>query len=298
MELRSKYQLPAYVYFLRFQPGRSNVRNIPPTAPPEISSGRESITPPELYRTYDEAAVLVGDCKTIDDSEKVLHRVKKLRSEVLDGLPSIWAWRKGKGLNRAILTTNPLVASQDLFPAQEVKEHVHSASVTPNGGQPLVAAPGQTVDPAVLTAGFEPVRPPDPLLKQMNAGPNSAFKCPGPYMIEVASFLGRSTTDLGDARFQNDGFLRQSPLAAAADKAEHLADSIGKCKSLPAGIQPYVYHDRTSSRVYLGAFQGPNDPGLKELASKLNLVSTELLERKMTQLPLAPASQLTPAPRP
>lgn len=301
MELRNQHGLPAYVYFLRFQPGHSNIRNVPPTAPPQVRSG-ENVVPPESFRSYDEAAVLVGDCKTIDDSEKVLHQVKKLRSAVLDGLPSIWTWRKGKGLTRAMLTTNPLVASQELFPAQERRAHIAAQA---RGGPGLVAAPGQTVDPSVLTAGFESAHEADPLLKQMNSGPNSVLQCPGPLVLEVATFMGRSTTDLKDPQFQNDSFLRQSPLAAAADKAEHLVSSIGRCKSVTGGYKAYVFHDRTASRVYLGPFQSPQDPRLLALLtpnasgmSQLNEVSMELLKRGFTQLPLAPASQLVPVPQP
>jgi hypothetical protein len=293
MELRGEHRLPAYVWYLRIQPGHSNIRNVPPTAPPPVRGG-ETVQAPEKYRSYDEAAVLVGDCKTIDESEDLLHKVKKVRSEVVDGLPSIWTWRKGKGLSRATLATNPLVPSQALFTAQG---RMPAGAVPGTPPAPVLAA-GATVDPSVLTANFQPVKKADPLLKQMNSGPRSAFNCPGPYTLQVAEFLGRSTVDPNDQRLTNDSFLKQGPLAAAADEAERLADNLAKLKSLDRRYQAFVYHDRTSSRVYLGSFQGPNDPGLKELASKLNVVSTELLERKMTQLPLAPASQLTPAPRP
>ena len=70
--------------------------------------------------------------------------------------PSIWAWRKGKGLSRAMLTTNPLVATQQLFSAQGDSQH-------------LIVKPGQAVDPSVLIAGFEkvqkPADPPPPVVK-------------------------------------------------------------------------------------------------------------------------------------
>jgi hypothetical protein len=293
IELRNTHRLPAYVWYLRIQPGHSNIRNVPPTAPAPVRGG-ETVQAPEKYRSYDEAAVLVGDCKTIDESEDLLHRVKKVRSAVVDGLPSIWTWRKGKGLSRATLTTNPLVPNQSLFTAQDRMPAGRAPGAPP---APVLAA-GTAVDPSVLTASFQPVRKPDPLVKQMNSGPRSAFQCPGPYTLQVAEFLGRSTVDPNDQRLTNDSFLKQGPLAAAADEAERLAESLTKLKSLDRRYQPYVFHDRTSSRVYLGSFQGPNDPGLKDLASKLNAVSTELLERKMTQLPLAPSGQLTPAPRP
>lgn len=303
MELRSKYRLPAYVYYLRFQPGRSNIRGVPPTAAPAARDG-ESVQAPERYRSYDEAAVLVGDCKTIADSEKLLHQVKKLHSDVLDGLPSIWKWRARGVLCRAMLTTNPLVASQELFPDanrdRAAAGHVHPPHLAQ---APAAAQPGQVIDPGVLTAGFQAARKPDPLLKQMNSGPRSLYHCPGPFVLEVAAFLGRTTTDPNDPRFQAEGSLRQSPLGAAADQAEHLAESLGQCKSLPADVKAYAFHDRTSSRVYLGPFQSPEDPKLKQLlaprpdgVSPLNEVSMELLRRDFTRMPLAPANSLMPVP--
>ena len=136
IELRNRIGCRLTSYFLRFQPGHSNIRDVPPTAAPPMRSG-EKVTAPERYRSYDEAAVLVGDCKTIDESEDVLKQVKKVRSTVVDGVPSIWTWRKGKGLSRAMLTTNPLVGSQELFPDQElVAGRAHAHARGPGRGRP------------------------------------------------------------------------------------------------------------------------------------------------------------------
>jgi hypothetical protein len=287
IELRSKHRLPAYVFSLRIHPGHGNIRNVPPTAPDEIQSD-ESVTPPARFRIYDEAAVLVGDCKSIDESEKVLHEVKKIHSDVVDGLPSIFAWRKGKGLSRATLTTNPMVPTQKLYSAQ-------------GDSHAMVVKPGQVVDPSILTAGFERAEKPDPLLKRMNASPNSVYKCPGPYTLQVAEFAGRTSIDPNDPLKRNDSLLRNGKLAAAADQAETLANSLTKLKTLDKRYKPYVFHDRYASRVYLGAFQSAADPSLKVLLEAIaarNGISDELLNRKFTELPLAPASELTPVPRP
>jgi hypothetical protein len=313
IELRQKYNLPAYVFFLRFQPGHSNIRGVPPTAAPEVQSG-EKITGPERYRMTDESCVLVGDCKTIDDSEKVLHQVKKLHSEVLDGVPSIWSWRKGKGLTRAHLTTNPLVASEDLFSAPGSSGHGHG-----RGGVAMQS--GQVVDPTALTAAIQSdpglsqaqfLAPnnvkietstlpsaravqTDPLLKQMNSGSYSLFKCTGANVLQVAEFSGRVSVG-PDPRIENPTFLQQGPLAKAADDAESLAQAIAKCKSLDRRFQPYVFHDRTSSRVFIGPVSGPDDPALPQLRQVVNALSNELVMKQYTQLPLAPARVPVPVP--
>lgn len=304
MELRSQYNLPAYVWYLRFQPGRSNIRNVPPTAPDYVRSG-ETVAAPERHRAYDEAAVLVGDCKTIDESEDVLHQVKKLHSAVLDGTPSIWNWKWRKGLNRAMLTTNPLRASQELMPSKDSGGHTIAHGYPGGGGVggPTIAMQdGQAVDPYVLTAGLENVHKEDKLIKQMNdpkVSGLSLYNCPGPYALQVAEFLGRSTTDQNDSRFLSNEFLAKSPLQGAAEDAERLAESLAKCQSLPKGYRPFVFHDRHASRVLIGPIHRPDDPNLVKVVEHLNLqVSNELVNRGFTQLPLTPANQLTPVPQP
>lgn len=300
MELRSQYGLPAYVWYLRFQPGRSNIRNVPPTAPDYVRSG-ETVAAPERYRAHDEAAVLVGDCKTIDESEDLLHQVKKLHSAVLDGTPSLWNFNWRKGLGRAMLTTNPLRANQELFPSKDSGGETIAYGVPGAGGGPPHLAAGEAVDPYLLTAGFQYKEKDDPLIHQMNdpkVSARSLFNCPGPYALQVAEFLGRSTTDQSDSRFLSRDFLEMSPLKAAAEEAERLAESLNKCQTLPKGLQAYVFHDRHASRVLLGPIHQPGDPNLVKMVEHLNTqVSNELVKRRFTQLPLTPASQLTPVPK-
>ncbi len=305
MELRSKHQLPAYVWWLRLQPGHSNIRNVPPTAPGYIQSG-ETVQGPERVRSYDEAAVLVGDCQTIDESEDLLHTVKKLDSEVLDGTPSLWNWKWRKDLHRAMLTTNPLRGSEELYPVKDVDGHTvaHGAPVPGAGipvhGSPMTAQAGQAIDPYVLTAGFQNKEKSDPLVKRMNnprANARSLYNCTGPYALQVAEFFGRATTNQNDPRFLGEDMLKRSPLAVAGEEAERLAESLAKCKSLPPGLKPFVFHDRAASRVFIGPFQRPDDPNIPAIINTLNQnVSLELLQRQFTQLPLAPARQLSPVP--
>jgi hypothetical protein len=329
IELRSKYKLPAYIFYAKVQPGHSNIRNIPPTSPPYVRNGE--MAAPERYRNYDEAAVLVGDCKTIGESNQLLRRVKKLHPTTVEALPSIYYWRRDRGLSRALLTTNPLVPAQYLYPGK---------------GNPMpVLKPGQVFDPSVMTAGFETINRKDPLIKQMNKGPHNIYKCAGPYVLQVAEFTGRqmlsldgelpkqAENDLSGARGVLDRLLKpdprrkddkiesnqarrakiQSPLAQAAEDAESMAEAISKSGLLEKSIRPYVYHDRFASRVYLGPFRGPDDPAFIALVkdptngsmvpasalkpadrqvSKIVQVSYDLMTKKGIP-PLAPASQLT-----
>jgi hypothetical protein len=135
----------------------------------------------------------------------------------------------------------------------------------------------------------------DPLLKQMNSGSRSLLNCPGAYVLQVADFTGR--TSIGpDPRLENPIFLKQGPLAKSADDAEALAENLARCKSLDRRFQPYILHDRTSSRVFLGPLSGPDDPALPQLRAMINAVSNEIVMKQYSQLPLAPAQVPVPVP--
>jgi hypothetical protein len=247
LELRNDYRLPAYILRTRDFPMRSNIRDVPPTSIPEIR--KPYLTEPEKARTHDEAVVLVGDCKTLFESEQLWKKVKLIKPKCLKANHSIYFWREG--LSKALRTSNPFVPAQDLFP-----------------------------------------RKADPLLKQMNAGPHSLCYCPGRYSLQVAEFGGRSTFNLQNPDFK-DSFLSKSPLARAADEAEKLAAKLNSDPELrKTGYQPYVFHDRTSSTVWMGAFNEPGDPGAGKLRATL-LKRADELTRKEDDAWIAPAPMLT-----
>jgi hypothetical protein len=238
---------------------------------------------------YDEAAVLVGDAKTIDDSEDILKVVKKLKPACLENMPSIYAWRHGTGLKRAFLTTNPLIPAQYLYPGPRTVPA--GMAHAPHG-----AKPGEKFDPFVAAASLMQRRPADKFVRSLNKGNRSLYKNPGPYTLQVAEFVGRQSLDTNNNKESVfDLGLKNSPLRTAHEDAEKLADSIAKCQSA-AGLQPYVYHDRTSSKVFLGSFAGPHDPNLKRCIDVLPKVSNELLQRGFTQLLLSPATMLSEIP--
>ena len=67
-ELRTEFGLPAYIFRKKENPGGSLVRGVPPTVPSEVKS--TDIKMPEKIRTFDEAAVLVGNERTTADQER------------------------------------------------------------------------------------------------------------------------------------------------------------------------------------------------------------------------------------
>ncbi|MDG3003984.1 hypothetical protein [Paludisphaera mucosa] len=252
-ELRSEYNLPAYVLRSKDWPGGSNIRGIPPQADAAVVQAGVGV--PEKVRTYDQAAVLVGDEKTQKATADLLHQVKKISPKCLDNVSSVFHWRKG--LSNATRTTNPYVAAQHLYTVKK-----------------------------------------DRLVVEMNSGAGSIAECPGRYSLQVAEFSGRSTFNEKDSTFQGNWNLLKSPLRTAASDAEKLAATLRKDKDVVQIGQPvYVYHDRTSSRVFVGAFDAPNDPragatreGLVKLAVPLMDAKTRA---KTLDTMIAPATGLT-----
>jgi hypothetical protein len=250
LELRNEHRLPAYILRTRDFPMRSNIRDVPPTA--DQAARKPYLTEPEKSRTHDEAVVLVGNEKTLKDSEILLHRVKKIRPKCLNQMHSIYTWRQNS-LHTALRTTNPYVPTQELFP-----------------------------------------RKTDPLVMKLNGGPHNIFRCPGHYALQVAEFGGRSTFNVEDKRFKNP-LISDSPLEHAFDNAEKLAEFLAKDPDVQqTGCLPYVYHDRTSSKVLMGAFNAPDDPAAARLRETLLRLAVPLAQKqKKDDTMIVPAPALT-----
>jgi hypothetical protein len=254
-ELHDKYGLPAYILRSKDFPGKSNIRGVPPTADPEVVQA--NIKVPERFRTYDEAAVLVGNEKTEKDSVILLHKVKKIRPECLNAMPKVFRWREGLGT--ALRTTNPYVPAQFLYP------HKH-----------------------------------DQLLVKINQTARSIANCPGRFSLQVAEFSGRSTFNPNDERFQEGikgmMFLKKSPLATAADDAEGLADKLTKHPEFQKLHLPvYVYHDRTSSKVFVGSFESEKDPSAVGIRDALLKMAVPLVTADKNHASQALDTMIVPA---
>ncbi|SIO60978.1 hypothetical protein SAMN05444166_6595 [Singulisphaera sp. GP187] len=257
LELRNEHQLPAFILRTKDFPRYSNIRNVPPTAPAGVERAR--LADPERVRSYDEAAVLVGNEKTQKGSEALLHKVKKIRPKCIDNLPKMYIWQTG--LSKAIRTTNPYVPAQNLFPGNN-----------------------------------------DPFITRMNQGPHSLYNCSANYTLEVANFSGRASFDIAGTQSLGDLGLKKSPLITAAEDAEKMAQALAKSEEIRQLGQPvYVYHDRSSSRVMIGAFNAANDPAAVQLRERLLRLSVPLIQpdpskgrrKAVTDSMIVPAASLT-----
>jgi hypothetical protein len=261
-ELREDFGLPAYILRSKEFPMKSYIRGTPIHAPSVTT--KSAIKQPEQIRIHDEAAVLVGNEKTLQGSEELLHQIKKLRPKCLSvgGIPELWKWREGGGLARAIRTTNPYVPAQWLFP-----------------------------------------RAPDALIVQMNSGLHTIANCSGHWTIQVANFTGRSSINLDNHTTMMALKVldaHTSPLKTAHDDAERLAERLARTPEIKQLGQPvYVYHDRTSSRVFVGSFKSTDDPKaeairneLVKAAGKYNYTKDRWGRRVLDQM-IVPATMLT-----
>jgi hypothetical protein len=210
--------------------------------PPTVPSEvmAPNIKMPEKIRTLDEASVLVGNEKTLAGSEKLWREVKKLKPKCLAGMSSPYPWRTG--LSSALRTTNPYVPAQLLFP-----------------------------------------RPKDKLIVRMNTGLRSIANCPGSYSLQVADFSGRSSYQFSaqELPFHLLSDLKHSSLRTAHDDAERMADKLAKAPEIQRMGQPiYVYHDRTTSKVFIGSFNSPQDPAAAALRQHLVEKAYDLTQKK------------------
>ncbi len=258
MELRSAHQLRAYIYFKKIKPMNSNVRGVPPTSSPADGEGR--ISEPEVYRIYDEAAVLVGDAPTMKEAESLLKAVKKVKPAILDSVPSIFPWRKGTGLKNAVVTANPLIPAQQLF-AREADPIVDRMNRGPHS---IYNNPG----PFTLVV--------------------ARFTGRSTYSESDKDFFDDANLKTSPLATASD---EAELLAAELNKDPMLKK---------AGMEAYVYHDRKKSVVTLGSFPEkieskdlPRNQKVQSIQQHLDKLNQQYLNSGKFQSPLAPVDVMS-----
>jgi hypothetical protein len=195
----------------------------------------------------DSVSVLAGNYPDAEDhvAQKTLAYVKKFHPKylrdversgtILQKLRNGGIYRKTPGrsgpLSGAFLTVNPLLSPDELLK-----------------------------------------RKTDPLLVKLNSGAEfSLLDNPGKYTLVIASFYGKSKTQVGTSRFgdterQFDEHIGNT-LDQAATSAWQLANTLRRAQSYgyDQNFEAYVYHDRYHSIVTVGAFDSPDDPRIKAL---------------------------------
>jgi hypothetical protein len=228
MELRGKFNLPAYYYGMTFKVGDEQVgRGVTDYGAPikrRYQRGNQVL----------EHAVLVGEFPTIDDPEAqtLLDRVKTLEPECLKV-------QAGESTSQSLISVRQLQRS--------IKERLGQ-----KGNRGPMSHAFMTRNPLLPKEYFTP-RGVDPEVAKWNKDfEYSLLKCPGKYSIKVATFAGRSSfqgkDDLGGATKVRQA-TEDDPLVIALQNAHNLTIALRS-----KGWEAYEFHDRRESYVTIGSF--------------------------------------------
>jgi hypothetical protein len=244
--------------------------------PPPIPQPIEPIEPYLLTKEVGPFMVLARVFRGPDAQQMALALVKELRNDF--GLPAFILRTKdfpGKSLIRG---TPPQAPSQTMAPDIKLPEKIRTfdeTAVLVGNEKTFVAQEKlwryvKKLKPKCLVDGYSPAwrhsglstalrttnpyvpaqylfpQARDRLVIQVNSGFRSIANCPGRYSLQVAEFR------------------------RGADEAERLADKLAKDPTISRLRQPvYVYHDRTSSKVFIGSFDDPRDTAAAALRNQL-----------------------------
>jgi hypothetical protein len=229
LELRSKFNLPAYYYGMTFnlgdeRPGR----------------GLDDYGAP-IKRRYQrgnhvlEHAVLVGEFPTIDDPEAqhLLERVKTIEPETLS-------------VGEGEATSQSLVAVRQFH--KRLKQQL---------GKPVARGPMShafiSKNPLLPKEYFTPKGVDAEVAKWNEDLEHSLLRCPGKYTIKVATFRGRTLLKKANDAEADDTGVRQAkvddPLVVAVKNAHLLTEALRS-----RGWEAYEFHDRYESYVTVGSF--------------------------------------------
>jgi hypothetical protein len=230
IELRSRYQLPAYVHQKHYdfsQPVEG--RGLDKQGGPKIMRHRRQVA-------YDEIAVVVGDFESVEDPQlqKALKQIKYAEPKCLRLKEGEDTTLRFAGLRAAQkrLTTDPLKRDK--------------------GPMGLAFA---TRNPLLPVEYFVP-RGIDKLVLSMNKNVKySLLDCPKKYSVRIATFRGNVIIDQRKVEEISSGGDMESQLADAADKAHRLTMALRK-----KGVEAYEFHDRHESVVTVGGFDAVGTP--------------------------------------
>lgn len=228
VELRQRFNLPAYYYAMTFTLDDANVgRGI------DDYGGKIKRRYARGNQTL-EHAVLVGEFPAIDDpdAQNLLERIKTIEPKVLQG--------------EGIESSQSMAAVRQF--TRQVKQQM---------GKPVLDGPMNhafiTRNPLLPKEYFTPGLDPD--VAKWNEGLEfSALHCPKKYTIKVATFRGRSTLQGNGEKLAEKPKRKlmqaaDEPLVVAAENAHKLTVAL---RSL--GWEAYEFHDRHESYVTVGSF--------------------------------------------
>lgn len=248
LELRQKYRLAAYTFNRSAEQRREADLEAEKQTRHRIEIIKQCGGDPEQVHLHirrahvdDQYAVLLGGFRDLDQAHAMLEKIRKLPPP-----PNRFM--------AATLTTN----ENKLVGGPEYLNPFRSCIAVPN---PTV--PHDDVSKA-----------PDPFWKRLNENETySLFKCPKRWTLAIIELQGAAVVQdkVSEPTFLQklmgtEDHAAKEYLDASATQAHEIAHAL---RDPRLGLETYVLHTRVSSIVTVGSFDGPNDPRLKDMQSKL-----------------------------
>jgi hypothetical protein len=247
LELRSRYDLAAYVY----NRGADERRKLQDELEKQRRDQENALLqaglkpgiplPVRHVRIEEQCAVLIGGFRDMESASKALEKIKKIPKE---RAPT------------SVPADNLIVARPDARVSG--RSSVEKAPMNPFAASFVVHNPTVPEEKPAEPAGVDSYD----FLKKLNAGETySLLKCGKRWTLAIKEFRGPSiiqpkTTPntFWDKMLGRNG----DQLSASAMNAHNMAEALNKAR-----FQAYVLHTRTSSVVCVGAFDKPDDHALE-----------------------------------
>lgn len=236
LELRQQ-KIPAYIHIVKDKSESINAAD---------SLGRTQKM--KKARLIDSVCVLAGNYTNIDDAkgQDTLHYIKQYHPK---SFKDTVVYGKSPGrpgpLSKAFLTPNPLLSDAEIEAAKQAT---------------------------------------DPLLVRLNNDESfSLSENPGKYTLVIAKFGGKTVNVVNESMEKAESYFTKggNDLDQAAINARNLVKALrGREPFSDPGhpdnaefqtycrTEAYIWHDRTSSIVTVGAFDSPNDPKIKQFLQR------------------------------
>jgi hypothetical protein len=266
IELRSKYNLPAYVFNRGAELRREQQEEVQRKRQQQKEYLERMGLHPDMplrlptVRIDEQCAVLVGGYPDIDSAHKKLQEIKKLQPPT--------------SVPPDILTIDVVRPT-----GSDKKNESHRAPINPFVNSFVARNPA-------LPVQREPEDKPDPFWKELNAGESySVLKCPKAWTLAIKDY--QSTVVVQPASAPTN-FLEKllgnnagAQLNAQAMNAHQLAEVLRK-----VGFEAYVLHTRGCSVVTVGAFDNPDDPRIAQAARALQAMQLQNIELFPKPMPM------------
>ena len=252
-EIRSRYQLPAYVFNRTAEQKRAEQERVAKIRAEQIQQLKAAGLPPDTplhiktVRIEDQYAVLVGGYKDDVTARKELDRIRKLK-------PSD-------------------KFSQTAFVPDE-KGKMHEQAVNPFQAAFVCRNPAIPIEKPKQDDG------PDPRLKHYNADESfSLLKCGKAWTLVVKVYKGASVIEAQSSSasmMERMGFARKTGelLNANGNEAHKVAEVLRtppvnpRTKQVGIAFEAYVLHTEYNSYVTIGAFDSPDDPQAAQMVQQ------------------------------